>query len=65
MLMTPILKSYCMVIPHILTKTFSPKKHPKPEFKLKNETFKVPPFFANLSKIDLYVMKNPDPPSEN
>ena len=46
MLMTPILKSYCMVIPHILTKTFSPKKEQKPDFKLKNESLEADLFFT-------------------
>ena len=65
MLMSPILKSVCIVIFHMFAKMFRPFKPLKSDFKLKNDTLKVDPYFVNLSKIILYVMRNSDPRSEN
>ena len=62
--MSSILKSLCIVISHILTKMFNLIRPKKSDFKLQNESPKVDPYFANLSKIDLYVLKNLDPRSE-
>ena len=62
--MTPISKSDGIVISYMLTKIFNLIRPKNSDFKLKNESHIVDPYSANLSKFDLYALKNPDPRSE-